>query len=122
MLASRAMLGRLWDIFRGRPIVVGGTSQLAGGHARRVDVGDPLAGGAQFLLCRVEGRVHAITTQCPHEGGRIAEGPMKDGCFAVCPLHMYGFDPRTGRPEGDVCSKARTFRVREEGDECRVWL
>ena len=79
-------------------------------------------GPPQFLLCRVEGEVHAITTECPHAGGRIVEGPMKDGRFAVCPLHQYAFDPRTGRPEGDLCSKAQTYRVREEGDECRVWL
>jgi len=122
MLASRAMLRRILDIFRGPSVVIGGTSKLEEGHAKRVDVGDPLAGGVQILLCRVEGEVHAITTECPHAGGRIVEGPMKDGRYAVCPLHMYAFDPRTGRPEGDVCSKARTFRAREEGDECRVWL
>ena len=122
MLASRAMLSRILDLFRGRPVVVSGTSKLEEGFARRIDVGDPLAGGAQFLLCRVDGEVHAITTECPHAGGRIVEGPMKDGRFAICPLHQYAFDPRTGRPEGDICSKAVTYRVREEGDECRVWL
>ncbi len=122
MLASHAMFGRILDIFRGRPLVVGGTSKLEEGYAKRVDVGDPLAGGAQFLLCRVEGEVHAITTECPHEGGRIVEGPLKDGRYAICPLHQYAFDPRTGRPEGDLCSKARTYHTREEGDECRVWL
>ena len=122
MLASRAMWNRILDVFRGRGVVVGGTQELAEGQARRVDVGDPLAGGAQFLLCRVEGRVHAITTQCPHAGGRIVEGPLKDGRYAVCPLHMYGFDPRTGRAEGDVCAKAQVYRVREEGDACRVWV
>lgn len=122
MLASRAMWNRILDVFRGRGVVVGGTQELAEGQARRVDVGDPLAGGTQFLLCRVEGRVHAITTQCPHAGGRILEGPLKDGRFAVCPLHMYGFDPRTGRAEGDVCAKAQVYRVREEGDACRVWV
>jgi len=122
MLASHAMLSRILDIFRGRPVVVTGTSKLEEGHARRVDVGDPLAEGVQFLLCRLEGEVYAITTECPHAGGRIVEGPMKDGRYAVCPLHLYAFDPRTGRPEGDLCAKACTFRVREEGDECRVWL
>ena len=122
MLASRGMLSRLLDLFRGRPMVVRGTSKLAEGYAKRVDVGDPLAGGTQFLLCRVEGRVHAITTSCPHEGGRIVEGPMKDGRYAVCPLHQYAFDPRTGRPKGDLCSKAKTYRVREGEDECQVWI
>ena len=122
MLASLAMFSRIVDLFRGRPVVVSGTSKLEEGFARRIDVGDPLAGGTQFLLCRVYGVIHAITTECPHAGGRIVEGPMKDGRFAICPLHQYAFDPRTGRPEGDLCAKAHTFHVREEGDECRVWL
>ncbi len=122
MLASLAMFSRILNLFRGRPVVVSGTSKLEEGFARRIDVGDPLAGGTQFLLCRVDGVIHAITTECPHAGGRIVEGPMKDGRFAICPLHQYAFDPRTGRPEGDICSKAETYRVREEGDECRVWL
>ena len=122
MLASHKMLGRILDVFRGRPMVVTGTSKLVEGEAKRIDVGDPLGEGFQFLLCRVEGKVYAITTECPHEGGQIVEGPMRDGRYALCPLHMYAFDPRTGRPQGDMCSKARTFKTREVGDECHVWV
>ena len=122
MLASHKMLGRILDVFRGRPMVVTGTSKLVEGEAKRIDVGDPLGDGFQFLLCRVEGKVYAITTECPHEGGQIVEGPMRDGRYALCPLHMYAFDPRTGRHQGDMCSKARTFKVREKGDECQVWV
>jgi len=122
MLASRVMFSRILDLFRGRPMVVTGTSKLAEGEAKRIDVGDPLAGGVQFLLCRVDGTVYAITTECPHAGGQLVEGPMRDGRYAICPLHMYAFDPRSGRPQGDPCSKARTFRVRERGDECHIWL
>jgi len=122
MLASRVMLGRILDVFRGQPMVVTGTSKLKEGEAKRIDVGDPLGDGFQFLLCRVDGEVYAITTECPHDGGQIVEGPMRDGRYALCPLHMYAFDPRNGRPQNDLCSKARTFKVREKGDECQVWI
>ena len=103
-------------------MVVTGTAKLKEGEAKRITVGDPLADGFQFLLCRVDGEVFAITTECPHEGGQIVEGPMRDGRYALCPLHMYAFDPRNGRPQNDLCSKARTFKVRERGDECQVWI
>ena len=86
---------------------------LAEGEARKVDVGDLAAGGVQVLLCRVQGRVHALDSLCPHEGGRIAPGPLDQGLYAVCPLHGYAFDARNGKTVRGACGPARTYRVEE---------
>lgn len=117
------MIGKLFSFLRPKPAVITGTGKLPEGESRVVDIGDPLAGGLQVVLCRVEGKLHALDSACPHEGGRIVGGPLQHGRFAICPLHNYLFDPVDGRVETGVCKKAKVYRVREtaEGD-CEIWL
>jgi len=111
------------DLFRGRPSVIEGTGKLAEGHSRKIDIGDPLAGtGRTIVLCRVGGVLYALDALCPHEGGRISDGPLVEGRLAMCPLHNYQFDPRTGKSEGRVCTDAKTYRVREKDGSCEIWL
>lgn len=116
------MLGRLFARFRKKGVLVPDTDRLQEGEARTVDVGDPLAGGVQVLLCRVDGRVHALDSRCPHEGGRIQPGPLVDGRRARCPLHNYEFDPRDGKAVGVACRPARTYRVEERDGSCEVFV
>ena len=116
------MLGRLLRLFRKRPVRIPDADRLAEGEARKVDIGDPLAGGTQVLLCRVEGRVHALDSRCPHEGGRIAPGPLAEGRYATCPLHNYSFDPRDGQAVGVTCRSARTYRVEERAGGFDLYL
>lgn len=111
------------DLFRGRPAVIRGTGNLAEGHAKKVDIGDPLAGtGRQIVLCRVDGDLYALDALCPHEGGRISDGPLLGGRIAMCPLHNYQFDPKTGKPVSGLCKDAKTYRVRERDGDCEIWL
>lgn len=111
------------DLFRGRPASIQGTGKLAEGHAKKVEFGDVLAGtGKQIVLCRVKGKLYALDTKCPHEGGRISDGPLLEGHYAMCPLHNYRFDPRTGKAVGRVCNDAKTYRVREKDGDCEIWL
>jgi nitrite reductase/ring-hydroxylating ferredoxin subunit len=117
------MIGKLKRIFGKKPAIVKGTAKLEEGQSKRVEFGDVLAGtGVEVVLCRVGGKVLALDTRCPHEGGRIVDGPLLEGRYAVCPLHNYAFDPRTGEAQRVVCKKARTYRVQEDGDQCEVWL
>jgi nitrite reductase/ring-hydroxylating ferredoxin subunit len=110
------------DLFRGRPVVVEGTQRLAEGHSKKIDIGDPLAGtGKQVVLCRVEGVLYALDAKCPHEGGRISDGPLVEGKLAMCPLHRYTFDPRTGKAAGRICADAKTYRVREKDGNGEIW-
>lgn len=115
------MLGRFLDLFRGRPIVVQGTAKLPEGHAKKIDIGDPLAGGKQVVLCRVDGALHALDVRCPHEGGRILDGPLFQGRLAICPLHNYTFDPKTGKVVRGACADAKTYRVRESNGDAELW-
>lgn len=116
------MFDRLWNLFRGRAVKIQGTGKLPEGHAKKIDVGDPLAGGRQVVLCRVDGELHALDALCPHEGGRIVDGPLADGRFAVCPLHNYKFDPKTGAVQGRMCKNAKRYTVREKNGDSELWV
>ncbi len=116
------MLSWLLGVLRGRPILVQGVDQLPEGRARRVPLGDPLAGGTEVVLARRDGRLYALDRVCPHEGGRINDGPLVEGRYLVCPLHNYHFDPATGEAVGVACRRARVFKVRERGADCQIWL
>ncbi len=116
------MFKKLLRLLQGTRIEVPNMDELAEGHARKLTVGDPAAGGPQMLLCRVGGKVYAIDTACPHEGGHLVAGPLVDGKYALCPLHNYRFDPATGRPIGASCPKAHTYKVLESNGRAEVCL
>jgi nitrite reductase/ring-hydroxylating ferredoxin subunit len=116
------MFQRLLDLFRGPPVVVKGSSKLPEGMSKKIDVGDPLAGGKQIVVCRLEGRLYALDVRCPHEGGRILDGPLVDGKHLRCPLHEYHFDPKTGAPVRGACKPATRYTVREQDGDARIWV
>ncbi len=116
------MFRRLLDIFRGSPVVVKGSAKLPEGQSKKIDVGDPLAGGKQFVLCRLGGKLYAVDVRCPHEGGRILDGPLIEGKLLRCPLHEYHFDPKSGAPVRGACARATTYTVREKDGDARIWV
>jgi nitrite reductase/ring-hydroxylating ferredoxin subunit len=97
-----------------RIVRVPGASRLEDGHARKVVV--PVDGDGpalEIVLVRRAGILYALDSLCPHEGGRLAEGPLWEGRYVYCPLHLYRFDPRTGASIEVECDRARTYPVRE---------
>jgi len=116
------VLSKLFGLFKGRPALIKGAAQLPEGQSKRIELGDTMAGGAEIVLCRLDGALHAVDRVCPHEGGRISDGPLVDGKHVVCPLHNYRFDPTTGKAVDVVCRSARTYRVREVDGDAEVYL
>ena len=76
----------------------------------------------ELLLCRLEGELYALDTYCPHEGGRLSEGPLMDGRYAICPLHLYKFDPLDGAVVEMDCPPVLTYRVEECKGGARVFV
>ena len=112
----------LCRLFKGRPVEVPDIDRLAEGEARGVTLGDLAAGGVKAVLCRVEGRVFALDSLCPHEGGRIETGPLVEGRFARCPLHGFLFDPKDGSVVRGACRKAKTYRVEVREGRAILWI
>ena len=54
-----------------------------------------IVNGAEIALMRSGATVLAIGNLCPHRGGQLGDGRVEDG-RAICPLHGWDFDLRTG--------------------------
>jgi nitrite reductase/ring-hydroxylating ferredoxin subunit len=109
---------------RGRTVRIPDTGLLPEKVARKVLVEDPRGGPArEVVLARLDGRLYALDSVCPHEGGRISAGPLWEERYVVCPLHLCKFDPRDGRAvEVEWCGNARTYPVRELDGVAELWI
>ena len=59
----------------------------------------------------VDGELCAVDGSCPHRGGPLAEGMVRDGVVS-CPRHWFRFDLRTGEHLGDPGLRLRCYPVR----------
>lgn len=80
----------------------------------------PDAPGGSIVVMRLEGRLHAIRDECPHNGASLADGSL-EGRIITCPRHGSQFDVTTGaRERGPSDFPIRTYRVIEEGQDTFV--
>ncbi len=70
--------------------------------------------GEPVALFNVDGKIHAISGQCPHQGGPLAEGLVENGSV-TCPWHGWRFSlTRSTAPPNDLIRHYRT-EVRDDG-------
>lgn len=85
-------------------------SDLAAGQHRRLDLA-----GQPILLARLEDGFHAVHDVCLHRGGSLSAAPL-EGAEAVCHLHFWRFDVRSGASTQVPSIRLRRFPVKiEEG-------
>ncbi len=53
----------------------------------------------KILLTKVDGAYYAIANKCPHMGGSLYKGSLKDGVI-TCPRHGAKYDAKTGKGLG----------------------
>ncbi|WP_088321102.1 Rieske (2Fe-2S) protein [Kineosporia sp. R_H_3] len=63
-------------------------------------------GGREYAVFTLDGQVVVTDGACPHKGGPLAEGLVRDGAVR-CPWHWYTFDLATG-----VCRSAESAPLR----------
>lgn len=51
------------------------------------------------VVCRVNGKLHAVDDNCSHRDAKLSEGRLR-GALLTCPLHGAQFDVRTGAQQG----------------------
>jgi len=54
------------------------------------------AGDRWYALVNLDGVLHAVDNNCPHNGGPLAKGTL-DGELLICPWHCWSWDVTTGR-------------------------
>ena len=67
--------------------------------------------GLDLALMRDGDEVYALDNTCPHRGGQIGDGTVADG-KAICPLHSWDFDLRTGISPFNPADHVRVFPAR----------
>jgi len=77
------MTGRVWQD-------VAGVADVPPGQVRGVHVA-----GRALALVNLDGKVHAVSAVCPHQGGSLDQGRIWDGKLQ-CPWHNFLFDVTTG--------------------------
>lgn len=96
-------------------VSVGKVQDWQDGSAREIKVHKK-----PMTVVRMGDRFFALNSICPHMGGPLSCGPVKDGKLH-CPWHDWGFDVKTGKcPNGH---RIERYHVRVEGDEVKVgWI
>lgn len=75
--------------------------------------------GKDIALFKHNGKVRALFSICPHQGGPLDEGGITDG-MVTCPWHGWEFNVETGECSFNKAIKQPTFPVKEEGDDIYV--
>jgi len=63
--------------------------------------------GRSYSVFDVDGELHVTDAACPHHGGPLAQGVIRDG-VVTCPWHWYSFELRSGE-----CRTAASYRLRK---------
>ncbi len=80
------------------------------------------AAGRVVALFRVQGRCYATQNACPHMGGPLGEGRLKDH-VVTCPWHGWTWDVRTGANlRNPKLRKLECFGVSVENGEVFIEL
>ncbi|MBI4125114.1 MAG: Rieske (2Fe-2S) protein [Deltaproteobacteria bacterium] len=90
-------------------------SDLASGEGKTVE---PVP-GRPIALFNNHGTFQAIDNVCPHRGGFLSEGRLKENCV-IWPLHQWTFDLKTGENIRNPQVKLRVYPVRVRGED--VWI
>jgi nitrite reductase/ring-hydroxylating ferredoxin subunit len=67
-------------------------------------------GGRAYVVFALEGQLRVADAACPHRGGPLAKGILRDGSI-TCPWHWYCFDLQTGRCRTDASYALRLYPV-----------
>lgn len=52
--------------------------------------------GRNLAVFVTEGRWYVTEARCPHNGGPLEQGWLREGTVLTCPWHFYRFDLATG--------------------------
>lgn len=75
--------------------------------------------GRGLVVVRYQGVVRALDDVCPHRGGPMHQGEVREGCIE-CPLHGWAFSLHTGEMPEQPGFRLELFEVVEEGGEVFV--
>jgi nitrite reductase/ring-hydroxylating ferredoxin subunit len=72
--------------------------------------------GIAIALFKLNKQIFAIQNNCPHQGADLADGHVQGG-KAVCPLHRWMFDLKTGAFSGNDNIRIPTYQTKVQGND-----
>lgn len=81
-------------------------ADVPAGSARTIVVGD-----RAYAVCNDAGRFAVIDNACPHAGGSLGRGFVRDG-KVFCPWHFFGWDLATGETDAPYPGRLRVYPCR----------
>ena len=97
-------------------IKVARVADLPPGRGRAV-----YAGERDIALFNLGREIVAIGNECPHQSGSLGDGQL-EGDIAICPLHGWEFDTRSGACMTVPGESVPCYRVRVEAEDILVEL
>ena len=91
------------------------TSDLEPGEGKTVE---PVQ-GKPIALLNNNGVFQAIDNTCPHRGGSLSDGTIKNNCV-VCPLHQWTFNLETGENIRNAACRLNIYPLEIKGEE--IWI
>jgi nitrite reductase/ring-hydroxylating ferredoxin subunit len=79
------------------------------------------ADGREFAVWNDNGEFFCMDDLCPHRGGPLGAGFLKDGEVA-CPLHGWTFDVRTGACASRPDRPVRMYPTRVLGGQIQILI
>lgn len=93
---------------------VTGVQEIPEGAAKCVQFND-----LEIAIFRIEGRYYALDNTCPHLGGPISEGTIRDK-LVTCPWHEWSFDISSGRCTINPAAYLKRYALKVIDDE--IWV
>lgn len=69
--------------------------------------------GRRFAVFAVDGGLRVTDAHCPHNGGPLEQGWVRDGRTLICPWHWYRFDLDDGTCATQPAYRLATYPVLE---------
>ncbi len=91
------------------------TKKVPPGHAVSVELD-----GYWYTISNDGGTFYATDEACPHEGGHLGGGEVRDGCL-ICPVHCWPWNLQTGLSDTHM-PWLRLKRYRCEVRENRIYV
>ncbi len=95
-------------------VTVAFTHEIPLGTGRTVEVD-----GVWIAIFNVDGTFYAIDNTCPHAGGPLGEGTLRE-TVVECPWHGWKFSIASGERVGNPNFQVACCEVRIQGDAIQV--
>ena len=91
-------------------------NSIPGTKGKKISIGKK-----SIALFKYGGKIFAINNNCPHQGADLADGHVNQG-KAVCPLHSWAFDLKSGAFSGNENIRIPTYKTKIENNEVYILM